>query len=45
MNIIDMTATELSAAIRAGKMTAVEATEAVLAQIGEEDKKYNCYVR
>ena len=40
----DMTAVQLSAAIRAGETTAVEATEAVLARIEEEDKKYNCYV-
>ena len=44
MNTIDMTAAELSAAIREGKTTAVEAAEAVLARIEEEDKKYNCYV-
>lgn len=44
MNIIEMTAAQLSAAIRAGKTTAVEAAEAVLAQIEKEDKKYNCYV-
>ena len=39
-----MTAAQLSAAIRAGETTAVEATEAVLSQIEKEDKKYNCYV-
>ncbi|MDE7197937.1 MAG: Asp-tRNA(Asn)/Glu-tRNA(Gln) amidotransferase subunit GatA [Lachnospiraceae bacterium] len=44
MNMTDMTAVQLSAAIRAGETTAVEATEAVLARIEEEDKKYNCYV-
>ena len=44
MNIVEMTATQLAAAIRAGETTAVEATEAVLARIEEEDKKYNCYV-
>lgn len=44
MKITDMTAVQLSAAIKAGKATAVEATEAVLAQIEREDKKYNCYV-
>lgn len=44
MNIVDMTATRLAEAIRAGKTTAVEAAEAVLARIEEEDKKYNCYV-
>lgn len=44
MNITDMTAVQLSAAIKEGKTTAVEAAEAVLARIEEEDKKYNCYV-
>lgn len=44
MKITDMTAVQLSAAIKAGKATAVEAAEAVLAQIEREDKKYNCYV-
>lgn len=44
MDITEMTAAQLSAAIRAGETTAVEATEAVLAQIEKEDKKYNCYV-
>ena len=44
MNIIEMTAAQLSAAIRAGETTAVEAAEAVLAQIEKEDKNYNCYV-
>ena len=44
MNIANMTATQLAAAIRAGETTAVEAAEAVLAQIEKEDKKYNCYV-
>ncbi len=44
MNVIEMTAAQLSAAIRAGKTTAVEAAEAVLSQIEKEDKKYNCYV-
>ena len=39
-----MTAAQMSAAIRAGKTTAVEAAEAVLAQIEAVDKKYNCYV-
>ncbi len=39
-----MTALQLSAAIKAGETTAVEAAEAVLARIDEEDKKYNCYV-
>lgn len=44
MNITEMTAVQLSAAIKEGKTTAVEAAEAVLAQIEKEDKKYNCYV-
>lgn len=44
MNIVEMTAVQLSAAIRAGETTAVEAAEAVLAQIEKEDKNYNCYV-
>lgn len=44
MNIVDMTATQLAAAIREGKTTAAEATEAVLSQIEKEDKNYNCYV-
>ena len=44
MDITEMTAAQLSAAIRAGKTTAVEAAEAVLSQIEKEDKKYNCYV-
>ncbi len=44
MNITEMTATELSAAIRAGKTTAVEAAEAMLARIEEQDRIYNCYV-
>ncbi len=44
MEITDMTAVELSAAIRAGQTSAVEAAEAMLARIEERDKIYNCYV-
>ncbi len=44
MNIVDMTAVQLSAAIKEGKTTAVEAVEAVLARIEKEEKNYNCYV-
>lgn len=44
MAITDMTAVQLAAAIKAGETTAVEAAEAVLAQIEKEDKNYNCYV-
>lgn len=43
-DILNMTAVELSAAIKAGKTTTVEATEAVLASIEEKDKELNCYV-
>lgn len=44
MKITEMTAVQLSAAIRTGETTAVEAAEAVLAQIEKTDKDYNCYV-
>lgn len=44
MSVTDMTAVQLSAAIKEGKMTVVDAVEAVLAQIEEKDKEYNCYV-
>ncbi len=44
MNIVDMTAVQLSAAIKEGKTTAVEAVEAVLARIEKAEKNYNCYV-
>lgn len=44
MNVTDMTAVELSAAIRAGQVTAVEAAEAMLARIEEKDGMYHCYV-
>lgn len=44
MGIMDMTALELAAAIKSGKTTVVEATEAALTRIGELDKVYNCYV-
>ena len=43
-NILDMTAVELAAAIKAGKTTAVEATEAVLSLMEEKDEQLNCYV-
>ena len=43
-NILDMTAVELAAAIKAGKTTAVEATEAVLSLMEERDEQLNCYV-
>ncbi|MCI5954245.1 MAG: Asp-tRNA(Asn)/Glu-tRNA(Gln) amidotransferase subunit GatA [Lachnospiraceae bacterium] len=42
--ILHLSAVELGRAIRAGKTTAVEAMEAVLAQIEKTDELYNCYV-
>ena len=44
MKVTDMTAVELSAAIRDGQVTAVEAAEEMLARIEERDGIYNCYV-
>lgn len=44
MNLTDMSALELSAAIKAGQTSAVAATEAMLARIAEQDKNYNCYI-
>ena len=44
MKITDMTALQLAEAIRAGQTTAVEAAEAMLANIETRDKRYNCYV-
>lgn len=44
MDILSMTAVELGKAIREGKVTAVEATEAVLAQIEAMEPAYHCYV-
>lgn len=44
MTITDMTAVQLAAAIREGKVTAVEAAQAVLARIEEKDQILNCYV-
>ena len=42
--ILHLSAVELGRAIHAGKTTAVEAMEAVLAQIEKTDGQYNCYV-
>lgn len=42
--ILSLTATELGRAIQSGDVTAVEATEAVLAQIASEEEKYHCYI-
>lgn len=44
MGLLDMTAVELAKAIKEGKTTAVEAMEAVIAQIEHTESEYNCYV-
>ena len=44
MDILDLSAVELAAKIKAGEVTAVEATEAVLAQIEKSEEMLNCYV-
>ncbi len=44
MELLDMTAVSLAAAIRKKEVTAVEATEAVLSQIEKSEDKYHCYV-
>ena len=44
MELLSLSAVELSAAIKEGKTTAVEAMEAVLKRIEEKDGMYNCYV-
>ncbi|MGN0131307.1 MAG: Asp-tRNA(Asn)/Glu-tRNA(Gln) amidotransferase subunit GatA [Lachnospiraceae bacterium] len=44
MDILDLSAVELAVKIKAGEVTAVEATEAVLAQIEKSEETLNCYV-
>lgn len=44
MDLLNMTAAELAAAIRAGKATAVEAVRASLGRIEEKEELYHCYV-
>ncbi|MCM1263370.1 MAG: Asp-tRNA(Asn)/Glu-tRNA(Gln) amidotransferase subunit GatA [Butyrivibrio sp.] len=44
MSLLNMTATELAAAIKEGKTTAIEAVKESLARIEEKDALYNCYV-
>ncbi len=44
MNILDYTAAEVSAKIKAGEATATDAAEAVLARIEEKEELYHCYV-
>lgn len=42
--LLTLSAVALGSAIRSGRTTAVEATEAVLEQIDRQEKEYNCYV-
>lgn len=42
--LLGLSAVALGTAIRSGRTTAVEAAEAVLEQIEEQDQEYNCYV-
>ncbi|MCM1048659.1 MAG: Asp-tRNA(Asn)/Glu-tRNA(Gln) amidotransferase subunit GatA [Clostridiales bacterium] len=44
MSLLNMTATELAAAIKEGKTTAIEAVKESLERIEEKDALYNCYV-
>ena len=44
MDILSLTAVELAKAIREGKTTAVEATQAVLDKIEAVEGKFHCYV-
>lgn len=44
MDLLDMTAVELAAAIRDGKATAVEAVQASLGRIEKKEAEYHCYV-
>ena len=44
MNILSMTAVELSTAIKERQITVMEALQAVLCQIEENESKYNCYI-
>jgi len=44
MNLLDMTAVELSAAIKDGRTTAVEAARASLERIEEKEPLYHCYI-
>ncbi len=44
MSILDLTALELSAAIKEKKYTVEEAVKAVLQRIDQCDKEYNCYI-
>lgn len=44
MDLLNMSAVELAEAIKAGKTSAVDAMEAVIAQIEKEESSLNCYV-
>ena len=44
MSLLDLTAVELAAEIKAGKTTAVEAMKAVIEQIDRFEDEFNCYV-
>ena len=44
MDILSLTAVELAKAIREGRTTAVEATQAVLDRIAAGEDTYHCYV-
>ncbi len=44
MDILKLTATELSEKIRQGECSVTEAVEAVLTQIAEQEEKLHCYV-
>ena len=43
-DILKLTAVELSTKIKAGELTAVDAVEAVFAQIAEKEDDLHCYV-
>ena len=44
MDLLQLTAVELSGKIKAGELTVVEAAEAVLEQIKKKDGIYRCYI-
>ena len=44
MKIMEMSAVELSAAIKEGKYTVMDAAQAALNNIKEKEEKYHCYI-
>lgn len=44
MNIFELTATELGSKIKAGEITSLEATKAVIEKIKSTDEKFNAYI-